>query len=119
MMKMFNKVSSEELFGILTDCLENGIANQEDANYMIENRGLMLLVAKMDNYIEVYANGDRVLRLDYLQNNVDWDEANLGGDRGHPFKGESYSTTVIKLYRGILEGKGLHVIREEKAKYLN
>jgi hypothetical protein len=116
---MFTKMNDDQLLETYRDCLQNGLVNQEDANYMTDNRGLMLLVAKEDRYIEMYVKGQRVLRLDYLQNGIDWDEALVGSEGFHHFSDKAYSTAIIQIYNEVLEGNGLRVIRDKKAKYLN
>jgi hypothetical protein len=116
---MFKTLNDDQLLGIYRDCLENGLVNQEDANYMTDNRGLMLLVAEGDRYIEVYSKGQRIFRLDYLQNGIDWDEAVVGVDPMSPQANIPFNSAVTTIYKEVLEGKGLNVIRDKKAKYLN
>jgi hypothetical protein len=115
---MFKTLNDDQLIEVYRDCLENGLVNQEDANYMTDDRGLMLLVAEGDRYIEVYAKGQRIFRLDYLQNGVDWDEAVVGIDQMSQTN-VSYNGAVITIYKEILERKGLRVLQDKKAKYLN
>jgi hypothetical protein len=116
---MFTKVTDEKIMSIYRDCLENGLVSQEDANYTTEDRSLMLLVAIGDHYIEVYAYSNRIFRLDYLQNNIDWDEVVNGPDPMLPQNRQLLDNRVGDVYQEILERKGLRVIRDKKSKYLN
>ena len=107
-MSNFTLLPVNDIIELYSSCLREGIADQEEKNYRTKDGSTTVILSPSNHYIEAYSKHIRIVRLNFMKDNVTWESAITGDSEKYNLVNLAAALALSSIYETIKIEKGLY-----------